>query len=263
MPVPKTPDFWPTLPIVVQYGGSPRFGLRYPEAEYNVVAALKQSSRVSSINLIITSSLRAKLSTISEQFSELEELVLLSQEDVELTLPSTFRWGPRLRSLHSTRIAFPSFPQLILASQDLVDLQLHEIPAFGYFSPEAFANALSGMTQLRSLSLHFHSSLNHEFSSPSGQRVVLPALTFLKYRGASKYLDNFVARIDGPRLGDIDITFLKFRRPTMDASQLGRFVDRIEILRSHSRADVLISEHAIFYSQEFLHRLDCKYRASG
>ena len=88
-----------------------------PEDEDNIIAALKQSDRVSSISLTVTSSLLEKLSTISEPFSELEELVLLSQDNLQLTLPSAFRWGPRLRTLHSTRIAFPSLPQLLSPSR--------------------------------------------------------------------------------------------------------------------------------------------------
>ena len=165
-PVLKTPDCWPTLPVVVQYGGSPRLGLLASEAEDNVVAALKQSGRICSINLVITRSLLERFSTISEPFSELEELVLLSQKDVQLTLPNTFRWGSRLRTLYLTRIAFPSFPQIVLPSKGLVDL--YEIPILGYFFPEQFADALSGITQLRSLSLHFLSRPpRNDFGLPS------------------------------------------------------------------------------------------------
>ena len=235
----KTPDFWPTLPVVVQYGESPRFDL--PASEDNVVAALKQSGRVCSINLVITHSLLQKISTISEPFLELEELVLLTRENAQLTLSRTFRWGPRLRTLHSTRVAFASFPQLLLASRDLVDLRLHEIPV-GYFLPEEFVNALSGMTELRSLSLHFLSRPRNDFGLP-GKRIALPALAYLTYRGSSYYLDNLVARIDTPCLGDIDITF--FDQSSMDVSQLGQFIERIEILKSLSQADVQISERAI------------------
>jgi hypothetical protein len=208
------------------------------------VAALKQSSRVCSIDLVITRSLLEKLFTISEPFLELEELVLLSQDNVQLTLPSTFRWGPRLRTLHSTRVAFPSFPRLLLPSRDLVDLRLHEISVVGYF-PEEFAGALSGMTQLQSLSLHFLSRPRTDFRSPppSGQPIVLPALAYLKYQGISNYLDSLVARIDAPCLGDVDVTF--FNQLVMGASQLGQFIERIEILKSLSQADVQISKLAI------------------
>jgi hypothetical protein len=249
-PVSRTLDYWPALPMIVQYGGLPNLDPPAPEDDDNIIAALKQSGRVCSIGLTVTSSLLAKLSAISEPFSELEELALMSRDSLELIFPNTFRLGPHLRTLHSTRIAFPSFPQLLSPSHDLVDLQLHEIPNVGYFPPDAFANALSDMTQLEKLSLHFLSlpSRRNFVGLPPqpGERIVLPALTCLKYRGTSKYLDSFVARIDAPRLGDIDITF--FSQPTMDASQLGRFIERIEMQTSFSKADVETSVDAISIS---------------
>jgi hypothetical protein len=223
IPVLKTLDFWPALPIIIQYGGFPDLHPPAPEDYDNVIAALKQSARISSISLTVPSALIEQLSTISEPFSGLEELDILSQDNVQLTLPSTFRWGPHLRTLHSARIAFLSFPQLLSTSRDLVYLRLHEIPRDGYLHPEAFTNALSGMTQLRTLSLHFLSLPSRRnyvgLPPPPEERVVLPALTCLEYRGTSKYLDTLVARIDVPCLWDIDITF--FSQPTMDASQLG------------------------------------------
>ena len=247
-PVSKTLDYWPALPIVVQYGGA-ALDPPAPEEEDNIVAALKYSDRVNSIDLTISSPLLEKLFAIEMPYSELKELVIRSLDNVHLTLPSTLRWGTRLRRLHLTRVTFPAFPQLLSPSIGLVDLQLHEIPNAGYFSPEAFADALSEMTQLETLSIHFLSfpSRRIHLGLPlqSGERVVLPALTCLKYRGTSKYLDSFVARIDAPRLGDIDITF--FNQPTIDASQLGRFIDRIETT-SLSQAEIQFSELAISIS---------------
>jgi hypothetical protein len=172
-PVLKAIHFWPALPVVVRYGGFPNLDPPAPEDDDNIIAALKESGRVNSISLTVTSSLLEKLSAISETFSELEELALLSQDRMQRTLPSTVRWGPHLHTLHSTRIAFPSFLQLILPSQDLVDLQLHEIPSAGYFPPEAFANALSGMSHLQSLSLHF---LSFPFRPVETTSACLPRL---------------------------------------------------------------------------------------
>ena len=249
-PVLKILDCWPALPIIVQYGGSSDLVPPSPEDDDDVIAALKQFGRVSSVSLTITSSLHEKLSAISETLSELEELVLLSQDNVQRTLPSTFLWGPRLRTLHSTGIALPLLLPLLLSCQDLVDLQLHKIPSSGYFSPEAFTNALSRTPQLRSLTLHLLSfPLRRSFLGlppPSGERTVLAALTCLKYRGTCKYLDSFVGRIDAPHLNDIEITL--FTQPTMDASQLGRFIHRTDIHTSLIQADVETSAHAISIS---------------
>ena len=256
-PVLKSLYCWPALPIILQYGGVLNLDRPSPSPspsdEDNIVAAFRHSGRVSIISLTVTSTLLEKLSAMGalEPFSELEELCLLPRENQQqLKLHSTFRWGARLRTLHSTRIAFPSFPQLLSRSQGLVELHLCEIPIAGYFPPESFANALSGVIQLETLSLHFLSlppRRSYQLPPQSGERVTLPALTRLKYRGTSKYLDCFVARINAPRLADIDIIF--FSQPTMDASQLGRFIGRIEVQTSSlSRADIETSAHAIFIS---------------
>ena len=249
-PVSDALHIWPAFPIIVQYGGIPNLDPPTPGDDDNIIAALKQSGRVSSITLTVTRSLLGKLSVLSEPFSELEEVALLSRDNMQLTLPSSFRWGHRLRTLHLTGIAFPSFPQLLLPSQDLVDIQLHEIPSTGYFPPETFANALAGMTQLRSLTFHLLSFPRRRsflgLPPPPEEHILLPALTYLNYRGSSKYLDSFVARIDAPRLGEINITF--FSQPTMDAPQLGRFIERIEMQTPISRGEVQTSEHAISIS---------------
>ncbi|KAH9081474.1 hypothetical protein EDB83DRAFT_549115 [Lactarius deliciosus] len=248
-PVLRALDCWPPLPIVLQYGGSPTLDSPAPEDEDNITAALSHCDRVSSISLTVTSSLLEKMRTIEEPFLELEELVLLSEDTRGLALPSGFRWGPRLHSLDLTRIASPALPQLLSPSLDLVDLQLQEIPNDGYFSPNEFANALSGMTQLRSLSLHFLSSPGRSHRNDFGvasllrERVVLPALTSLNYRGISTYLDSLVARIDAPCLENLEITF--FHQLTLDVSRLSQFVYQIEAQKSHDQADVLISQHAI------------------
>ena len=95
-PVLKTLDCWPALPIIVQYGGSPTLDPPTPEDEDNIVAVLKNSDRISSIGLTITTSLLEKLFAIEKPFSSLEELVLRSLDNTQQTLPNTLRWGTRL-----------------------------------------------------------------------------------------------------------------------------------------------------------------------
>ncbi|KAH9018085.1 hypothetical protein EDB84DRAFT_662308 [Lactarius hengduanensis] len=249
-PVLKTLDYWPALPIAVQYKGCPMLNPPTPEDEDNIVAALKRSDRVCSISLTVTHSLLKKLGTIEEPFPELEDLVLLCRNGLPLPFPSNFRWGTRLRSLCLTRISFPTLPHLLSSCPNLVDLQLHEIFNFQSLSPQAIANALSGVTQLQSLSLHFHFPVFHPslIAVPplSGERLVLPALTHFKFRGTSDYLNGFVAGIDAPHLADIEITFSHW--PTIDVSPLRQFIDRIEMQKCPRRADVLFSECAISMS---------------
>jgi hypothetical protein len=238
----------------VEYGGSPSLDPPGPVDEVNIMAALKQSGRVNSISLTVTSSLQERLHAIDGPFSELEDLVLLSQDGMQITLPSTFRWGPRLRSLHLTRVSFPELPQLLYSSKDLVDIQLHDIARVAYLSPESVANGLSGMTHLKSVSLHLPSyslplSLPEPIaifpSSAGGEQVAFPALTHLKCRGTNRFLERFIVRIYSPLLADIEISSneLYFALPTFY-----KFMDRIERQKSHSRAEILISEHTISIS---------------
>jgi hypothetical protein len=246
-PVSETLAFRPALPIVVEYGGSLELHPPAPEDEDNIMAALMQSDRVSSISLTVTRSLLEKLSTIERPFSELEDIALLSRDSRRLTLPSAFRWGPRLHSLHLTRIAFPALLQLLYSSGNLVDLQLHEVLDPWHFPPEALTNALSGMPQLRSLSLHFLTTNDHiGGSQPSRKLVVLPALTRLNFRGVAEYLEALVAGIDAPRLLDIEVTF--FDEFISDLSKLSEFIDRIKMHKSHRRAHILYSKRAISIS---------------
>ena len=249
-PVLQTLYLWPALPIVVQYGGSPASNPPFPEDEDNIVAALKQPDRVNSISLTVTKSLLEKLSAIERPFPELENLVLLCGDDVPLTLSSAFWWGPRLRNLHLTRVAIPKLLPLLCFSTGLVDLQLHEISEVGYISPEVFVSALSGMPHLRTLSLHFLSSTPYLASvglPPLSERVTLLALRKLRYRGTSEYLDSLAARIDTPRLCNIGIALFS-EPPPMELWQLGNFISRISMHKSHRRADILFSEHAVSIS---------------
>ncbi|KAH9072253.1 hypothetical protein EDB83DRAFT_2517026 [Lactarius deliciosus] len=200
------------------YGGS----LAH-EGEDNIMVALKQSARVSSIHLAVTRSLREAFNAIEAPFSELADLVLLSQNGARLALPNTFRWGPHLHSLHLTRITFPALPQLLCSSRNLVDLQLRGVFRALRLSPDALGEALSGMTQLRALSLHILpiASFVGAISLSKG-RIVLPAITSPDFRGMSEYLEGLVVRMYAPRLGDIEITF--FDELILDVPNLRKFI---------------------------------------
>jgi hypothetical protein len=247
-PVQKTLDCWPAaLPIVVEYGGFPGLDAPAPEDEHNIIAALKQSHRVHSISLTVTSSLRERLFAISGSFSELEDLVLLSQESERLALPYSFQWGPRLRRLHSTRVTILPLLRSLHFSNDLVDLQLHEVLDPWHLLPSALTNVLSRMVQLRSLSLHFLSTPTYfALPTPSGERVLLPFLTCFHFQGITEYLEKLLAEIEAPRLGDIEVTF--FDKPIFDLSNLAKFISRIEVHTPHNRAHIHLSEGAISIS---------------
>ena len=253
-PVQKSLDCWPSLPIVVQYGGLPALSPPAPEDEDNIVAALKRSDRVISISLTVTISLMEKLSAIKKPFSELQDLVLLSQDGAPLTLPRTFRCGQRLRRLHSTGIAFPALMQPLYpsSSTNLIDLQLHDAFLPWQIStvilPVILKDVLSEMTKLRSLSLHFCSAVDYHFPlTPYGERIVLPFLTSLNYRGSVAYLEGIFAILDAPSLKDIEITF---DNPFLALPKFKKFIDRIEMHRSHCEAFLLPSEPIVLMSSK-------------
>jgi hypothetical protein len=234
----------------MEYGGSPDVNPPAPEDEENIIAALMQFDRVISIHLTLTKSLLKKLSSIVGQFSELEDLVLLSQRGRLLTAPRTFLWGPHLRKLHLTRVAFSAPLRLLSSSRDLVDIHLHDFE-YRHLSPKVLAEALSGMAHLQSLSLNVLSTSNHTTIPPLSEkcvenRVVVPSLSCVKYLGTSKYLDSLLARLDAPRLADIEITL--FNGPQFEVSNLSKFIDRTEMWKLHRQADILFSERSVAIS---------------
>ena len=252
-PVQKILYCWPSyLDIVVEYGGSPELDPPAPEDENNILASLEQSNRVTSISLTITSSLLEKLSAIESrhQLSELENLNILSRARALVTLPRIFWWCPRLSCLRLSGIAFSPFFPLLHTSKNLVDVQLHDVLGPWPFLPHEFAHILSGMTQLRSLSLHLPSAHGSISSSPRlRERIVVPLLTRLSFRGTTTYLEDMVARIDAPRLGDIELTFLDYGDSGL--SILGQFIDRVELHKSDYRAHIPSPESGI--SITFIH----------
>ena len=243
-PVLKTLGHWPALPIVIEYGGSLALDPPSPEDELNIIAALKRSDRVSSISLTVTTSLQERLYAIKRRLLELEDLILLSQDSVPLTLPSTFLWGPRLRRLHLTRIGIPGLVQLLHSSRNLEDLQLYDVP---YLSIEELTDALSGLAQLRSFSLHFLSTAHYRLPPPlRDQLIVFPALTHLNFRGIVRHLELLVDRIDAPRLEDIQVTLTDGLM--LSTSKLNKFIYRIEMRKPLHQACILFSERAVSIS---------------
>ena len=244
-PVSKALDYWPALPIVMEYGGSLELDHPALENEVDIIAALRQSDRVISISLTVTNSLRDKLHTVKRPLLGLENLILLSQDSV-LRIPGTFLWGPRLRRLHLASIDIPSLLRLLHISRNLEDLQLHDALNPQYYSIEKLADALSRMTQLQSLSLHFLSTTQYPLIPLLRDKlIVLPALTHLNLRGTVGHLLPLLDRIGGPRLGDIQVTLID--GPIFNLS-IGNFIDRVEMRNSLRQACITSSGRAISIS---------------
>ena len=238
MPVRKNLDCWPAFPIVVDYHvyWKPDSGKSFlPDEEDNIIAALEHPDRVRCVKLTLPSPLLAKVAKVMQEPFPILTLLRLSSEDVNVsTLPNTFlgRSAPQLREIYLEGIPFPTLPTLFLSSaNDLVNLQLHNIPNNGYISPEAMVTGLTALNRLETLSIRFQSSIFHSNVSsrtPPMTRIILPSLTLFGFRGNSEYLEVLVAQIDAPRLVFSRITY--FNQLIFEVPHLSRFIARAENL---------------------------------
>ncbi|KAI0302749.1 hypothetical protein BC826DRAFT_431528 [Russula brevipes] len=121
-------------------------------------------------------------------------------------LPDSFLGGSalRLRTLKLCDIAVPALPNLLLSASDLVTLSISRLPDPEYISPASMVACLSSLSRLQTLSFGFPfqppQSRDDQPSPPPQTRAVFPALTDLTFEGKTKYLDDFLARIDTPVL---------------------------------------------------------------
>jgi hypothetical protein len=154
-------------------------------------------------------------------------------------LPDSFLSGsaPLLQSLTLSRIPFLGLPKLLLSCNDLVYLDLWQIPNSGYISPELMVTTLSTLTRLRSLIIGFENPSSPDQSHPPPlTRAFLPSLTVLRFQGGSEYLEDLVARINSPLLQNLRISLLDYR--IFGLEQLHRFISHSGILRSFNHAKV-------------------------
>jgi hypothetical protein len=237
-------DIWPALPIAISINECPTSGVG------NITAALEHNDRVCVINLWgnPTSMLLRSAAAIQKPFPVLFDLNLQSNEDWVSALSDSFLGGsaPRLRSIRLYSIPFPGIRNLLSSTSDLVHLGLWDIPDSGYISPEMMLMSLSSLTQLKTLRLGFRSRLGLESRHPSPQtRVSLLNLTNFYFHGDSEYLEELVAHIDAPILHSFGITL--FNEPSFDISELPRFINRSEKLRSLNTvtADLAFIEESV------------------
>ncbi len=239
LPVGRTLNIWPALPIVVQSSGHLTWGVA------NIIAALEHNQRVCRITLTPIPGLQPRrvLAAMNEPFPALTHLRLKSEDGTPPVAPNSFLGGsaPRLRFLELDRIPFPGLPKLLLSTTDLVDLRLWEIPHSGYISPETMVTCLSTLTRLEKLDLEFESPQSRPVQKDPrplrSKRSVLPALTRFWFRGASEYLEDLVAGIDAPLLHSFFIGF--FYQLNFDTPQLAQFISRTQTLKLHNQPQLM------------------------
>jgi hypothetical protein len=180
-------------------------------------------------------------------FPELTDLLLWSNETAsEPVFPNSVLGGsaPRLRYLQLRGIPFPGLPTLLLSA---AHLYLYDIPYSGYISPEAMVAGLSVLNSLEDLRLNLESSQSYpnreSRRSPPPTRSVLPILSRFGFKGASEYLEDLVARIDAPRLCDLEITL--FHSLDFDTPQIAHFISRTPSLKTPDEARVVFQDSAV------------------
>jgi hypothetical protein len=177
-------------------------------------------------------------------FPELENLHLSCGGPYGPVVPDLFLGGsaPRLRNLDLDGIPFPGLPKLLLSATHLVRLRLNDITKFWYISPEAMVTCISMLTGLEKLHLgfiqFFDDRLHTRLKSrrPSPPTSVLPALKNFWFDGSVEYMEEFVARIDAPRLYRFSVAVPVFRDIDFKAPELNQFINRTPTLGAYDEA---------------------------
>ena len=204
---------WGTLPLFVRFNGGPNSKL-LPK---NITTALRHPDRVREINLSLTSTtVGLVVDAMKKPFQILERIRIKIKGTKGPSLPfrDVFLGGsaPRLRLISLDGINFPflEIKQIISSTNNLVELCLSRIPKTGYFSADALITALSTSAQLKRLQVSFHYPASLSTQSKTNrplQRTTFPSLRYLKFHGASEYLEEFLSRVDLPSLRNMDIKF--------------------------------------------------------
>jgi hypothetical protein len=247
-PVREMLAVWPPLPIVVWKNRWPKWSID------NIMAALEHNDRVRKISLEDVTSLELEeiLAPMQKPYPALTFLEIGGDyRGTAPVVPESFLGGsaPRLRHLKLNFIPFPGLPKLLLSATHLVYLHLWAIPNSGYITPEAIVAVLSTLTGLEGLLLAFESPLSRPKREsrppPPLTRSIFPALTRFRFKGASEYLGDLVARIDTPLLDGLDITF--FHQLIFDTPQLTQFISRTpNLLETQAEAHVVFSRDDVW-----------------
>ncbi len=253
----KTLDIWPAFPLLIMNDDI------IDTPVDNLTPVLEHSNRLCQIHLIRSSLTTPQIEKVwaamQVPFPELTALTLgslgecpmRSPSEIVPVVPDSLLGGsaPRLRHLTFLRIPCPGLPKLLLSATQLVELHFWDIPHSAYISPEEMVKCLSVMTNLEKLCLGFKSpqSRPHQESkrhtSPPPTRSVLPTLMSFTLKGANEYLEDLLARIDGPRLYWLWITL--FNNIDFETPELILFIGRTPTFKSPNEAHVAFdSSHA-------------------
>ena len=244
----KALDLWPALPISIHSN------FRFPNYgdQDSIIGVLEHRDRVAGINLLgLTGPQLETCATFMHgPFPILRNLSLSCEAATPPVISDMFlgRSAPHLQRIQLRGILFPTLINFLLSTRDLVELHLNDIPKTGYISPDVMVTSLAMLTKLRSVSISFRSR-NSFPKIPTTQRplpqtrTVLPSLTTFTFGGVSKYLEDFMARIDTPLLNKLHLHF--FYLPTFGTPQLPQIIHRIEIFKAPHEANIGFRDESV------------------
>ena len=231
-------DVWPALPLVVS-GKVDR-----------VIPKLKHSDRIRQIQLSCNASayVESLWNAMQVPFPELVALRLsVPGWPNEPALPDSFLGGsaPRLRYLTLCLVRFPRLPKLLLSATHLVHLYLRYIRPSRYISPKAMANCVAVLTSLEELHLRFQSPPSSPGRGsrrpPPPIRSVLPALTEFWFKGINEYSEDFVSRINTPRLYWLSIMLFG----NIDTPELKQFISRTPRFGAYNEVLLIFDDDSV------------------
>jgi hypothetical protein len=236
----ETLDIWPSLPIIMKYFEPPTSDVD------DILAALERHDRVCQITLWGVPS--RQLAAVKEPFPVLTHLWLMPNYDEMApvqAIPDSFLGGsaPHLRLLFFKRVPFPGLPNYFFSATN-VTLSILHFTAFRIpvTFPETMADCMSTSTGLKKLVLKFESPRSRPVQEsrrpPPRTRSVLPALIDFSFTGISEYLEDLVARVDGPLLIYLSVTF--FHQLILHTPQLTQFISRTPTLKLNGQAQARV-----------------------
>ena len=253
----RTLDIWPPLPLVIGWFSYPGPSSKHKVSD--IIAALGHKDRIVVISLLdVPPGIWQELvGSMQESLPALTNLQLSSENSwmpyssrVMDPLPTSFLGGsaPLLQYLDLNRVPYPALPKLISSARDLVKLQVSNLTNKGYISSEDMAACLSLLTKLTIFVLEFESDwyppvrqVTHRSSRQ--EWVVLHSLAAFHYKGPTKYLEDLVARIDAPRLSEVEVTFVR-AIAAADISEFSQFIGQADNFPLLNQADIFISDTA-------------------
>ncbi|KAI0263481.1 hypothetical protein BC834DRAFT_887553 [Gloeopeniophorella convolvens] len=228
-------DHFPALPLIIEY-----FDYASGPGE-DILYALQHGSRARKITLRIGDPVTVleALADMGKPAEGLEDLSIYLVE-TNSAVVENFLGGhaPRLRNFRLDRLTLTPLSTLLSPMPNLVSLDLHGISSADIHPDELLAQ-LSAMLRLENLYLHYFPAVAPSSQANNGSltlsrkmRLLLPKLSIFKFAGHSEWLEGFVDGIDPGAISNLGIQF--YNEPPVEASNLGQFIARSEVLHPTS-----------------------------